>query len=73
MLLLKVYRASVSPAFGEADRYRSFSGGVPNSGLALTLFHPAEFITNITDHRYGNNMNDKPSAVKKQKALGQDH
>jgi hypothetical protein len=38
---------------------------------ALTFFHPAELITQIGDQTYANNMNDKPSAVKKLKAFGQ--
>jgi hypothetical protein len=38
---------------------------------ALTLFHPAEFKTQKADHNYANNMNDKPSAVKKLEGLGQ--
>jgi hypothetical protein len=54
-------------------RSRRFSGAVANSGLALTFFHPAEFVTNIADHDYANNMNDKPSAVKKLEGLWQDH
>jgi hypothetical protein len=54
-------------------RYRSFSGTVPNTDSALTFFHPAEFVTQIADHSYANNMNDKPSAVKKLEGLGQGH
>jgi hypothetical protein len=41
------------------------------SYLTLTFFHPAEFVTQIKGHGYANNMNDKPSAVKKLKAFGQ--
>ena len=42
-------------------------------GLALCFFHSAEFITQIADHGYGNDMNDKPSAVKKLQAFRQGH
>jgi hypothetical protein len=54
-------------------REHNFSGTVPNTDSALTFFHPAEFVTQIADYSYANNMNDKPSAVKKLEGLGQGH
>jgi hypothetical protein len=54
-------------------RYAGHVAGQVNTDLALTLFKPADFKTNKTDHGYANKMNEKPSAVKKLKRLGQGH
>jgi hypothetical protein len=56
-----------------AGQFFALNHAGPNSGLALTFFHPAEFITQKADHGYGNNMNDKPSTVKKLQGHGQGH
>jgi hypothetical protein len=47
--------------------------GQVNTDLALTLFKPADSKTDKADHSYANKMNEKPSAVKKLKRLGQGH
>jgi hypothetical protein len=44
--------------------------GQVNTDSALTLFKPADFKTNKTDHGYANKMNEKPSTVKKLKSPG---
>jgi hypothetical protein len=41
-----------------------------NTDLALTLFNPADFKTNKTDHSYANKMHEEPSAVKKLEIRG---